>query len=312
MPAPITVNDLLEQTRAQLDESNSDDVSDDDIVAALNRGQRKAANVLVKHVPELLITSTTQSTTAGTDTYDVPEDAWGRRVNQITVVRNSTEYPLKRVAYRDLHRYTSASQVSVPQVYALKGRSYVVKPTPSAGVTLKLWYPRAFETLVVPQGRITAVSVGSSYVLLDALGSDLTTSTAALGAFVNIVDAQTGEIKVSLQTNAITTATKQVSFKTSGLTYATVYNRTIATAITSDVETNDYVCAVQGTCIPDLPDSCLDFLIQYAVTEIKRRMGETVQEEAALLKALETDVERQWAGRESSHTISNRSRTWQR
>lgn len=312
MPGPVTTQDLLDQVRDQIDEANTDDVSDSDILQALNRGQRRAVSILARKFEELFIASTTQASTAGTDEYDIPEAAYGRRIEQIVVQRNDLEYPLKRVNYRELAKYTSSAQVSVPYVWAFKGRKYVVKPTPASGVTFKLYYTKAPETLVLPQGRITSVSVASSYVLLDALGSDLTTSTDALGAFVNVVDAQTGEIKVSLQTNAINTTSKQVSFKTSGLTLATVYNRTIATAIPTTVETNDYVCAIQGTCVPDLWDECLDYLIQYAVYEIRRRMGETLADEAQALKRLEDDIERQGAGRESSRRIANKSPAWTR
>lgn len=312
MPGPLTTNDLLSEARAQMDESNTADVSDADILAALNRAQRKAANIVAKRWEDALLEFTTVSLTAGTDTYDIPEDAYGRRIDALTCVRNGLEYPLKRVSYRDLYKYTSTTQVAVPYVYAMKGRSYIVKPLPASGVTLKLWYTKAPETLVLSQGRITSVSVASSYVLVDSLGSGLTTSTDALGAFVNIVDAQSGKIKVTLQVSALTTASKQVTFKTSGLTYATVYNRTVATAVPTTVEVNDLVCAVQGTCVPDLPDACLDFYTQYAVHDVRRRMGEPVADEAAMLKALENDVERQWAGRESVGRIANKARPWTR
>jgi hypothetical protein len=311
MPGPITTDDLLDQVRDQIDESNTDDVSDSDILQALNRGQRRAANFLVKQYEDMFIASTTLTST-GSDTFAIPEDSFGRRIDHITVIQGTTEYPLTRGTFRDLHRFTSSPSVPVPSIYVIKNRSFVVKPAPSSGVVLRVWYSKAPETLVLSQGRITTVSVASSYVLVDALGDDLTTSTDALGAFVNIVDAQTGEIKVSLQTLALDTATKKVSFKTSGLTYSTVYNRTIDTALPTTVDNHDYICSVSGTCVPDLPDACLDYLIQYAVTEIRRRMGESVQDDAAMLKQLEQEIERQWAGRETSHRVANKARHWTR
>lgn len=312
MPGPITTQDLVDQVRDGTDESNTSDLSDTDILQALNRGQRKAANILVKRFEDLFITDTTQALTAGTDTYDIPEDAFGRRLEALTCVRNGFEYPLRRVNYRDLYKFTSNAQAQIPIVYALKGRQYVVRPVPTSGVTLRVWYSAAPETLVLPQGRITTVSVASSYVLVDALGSALTTSTDALGAFVNVVDAKTGKIKVSLQTLSLVTGPKQVNFKTSGLTYSSVYNRTIATAIPTTVEVNDYVCPIQGTCVPDLPDACLDFLVQYGVNEVRRRMGEPLTDEKEMLAQLQDDVERQWAGRESVARIKNSARQWVR
>lgn len=311
MPGPLTVNDMVDQVREQLDESNVEDVTPGDILAALNRAQRKAANILAKRYEDFMLASTNVTHTGG-ETIDIPEDAYGRRIEQIVVTRNSLDYPLKRVKFRDLFKYTSSAIVQIPSVYAIEGRKVVIKPTAQSGVVFKVWYNRAPETLVLQQGRITTVSVASSYVIVDALGSDLTTSVAALGAYVNVVDAQTGEVKVSLQTNALTTSTKTVAFKTSGLTSSSVYNRTIATAIPATVEENDYLCAIHGTCVPDLPDACLDYLIQYAVTAIRRRMGEPTQEEAAELKDLEKDLESQWAGREQHNRITNSARYWNR
>lgn len=311
MPGPITTDDLVNQVRDQIDESNEDDVSNADVLQALNRAQRRAANILVKQYEDMFITSTTLTST-GSDTFEIPEDAFGRRIDHIVVVQGSNEYPLTRAKYRDLYKFTSSATVQVPSIYALRSRDFIVKPTPASGVSLKVWYSKAPETLVLSQGRITSVSVASSYALVDALGADLTTSTDALGAFVNIVDAQTGEIKVSLQTLALTSATKKIAFKTSGLTYATVYNRTIGVAIPTTVETNDYVCGIHGTCVPDFPDACLDYLVQYAVTEIRRRMGESVQDDAAMLKTLEAEMEAQWAGREQSNRVANKARSWTR
>jgi hypothetical protein len=117
---------------------------------------------------------------------------------------------------------------------------------------------------------------------------------------------------VSLQVSAINTSTKIVTFKASSLTYSTLYGRTIATTVPTTVDSHDYVCAVQGTCVPDLPDACVDYLIQYAVYEIRRRMGEVVQDDAEALKVLEQDLERQWVGREASRQIVNRARHWSR
>ncbi len=311
MPAPITVDDLVDQVRDQIDESNTEDVSDNDILQALNRGQRKAANILAGQNSDFFITSVDVTTTA-TDTFALPEGAYGRRLRAINVVRGGVEYPLKRIGFRELARYTSSAVVAVPYVYCVVGRDYIIKPTPQSGVTLKLWYTGAPETLVLQQGRVSTVSVASTYVIVNALGDDLTTSTAELGAFVNLVDGSTGEIKTTLQVNSLTTATKTIAFKTSGLTYATVYNRTIATAIPTTVESGDYVCSVSGTCVPDLPDACLDYLVQYATTEIRRRMGEPVQDETAALKKLEDDIEHQWAGRELVSRVTNKARSWVR
>jgi hypothetical protein len=146
MPGPITVNDLVDQVRDQLDESNQDDVTQSDILQALNRAQRRAANILVKKNEDFFIAPTTVTTTA-TDTYDLPEDSFGRRLDQVLVVRDQREYPLKRVSYRELWKYTSSASVSQPYVYATRGREYTVKPTPQAGAGLSRSMPLALISL---------------------------------------------------------------------------------------------------------------------------------------------------------------------
>lgn len=312
MPGPITVDDLLLETRQQLDESNEDDVGDDDILRALNRGQRKACSILTRKYHEYFLAPIAVTTTGSVGAYSIPESAYGRRINQITVTRGNFEFPLTRVAFSDLAKYKSASQVSLPSVYAIVGRQYYIRPIPVAAASITVWITKAPETLVVSQGRISTISVASNYVLLDALGDGLTASTADLGAYVNIVDAQTGEIKVSLQIASTTAATSKLTFKSSGLTAATVYNRTIDVAIPTTVEVNDLVCAIQGTCVPDLPDSCVDYMTQFAAVEIRRRFMEDVQAELIALKDLETEIERQWVGRQLSSRVANNSRAWSR
>lgn len=314
MPAPTTVRDLLDQVRAQLDEANTEDVSDSDILACLNRGQRKATNILSRRYPDMLVGSPTEVTTTATDVYDLPEGAFGRRLQHVVLVRDSSlEYKLDRVTYRDLYRYTTTTSTVSPRVYAILGKKYYIRPTPTAGLTLKLYYASAPETLVLPQGRLTDVSVANTRVTVDSLGDDLGVDVDDLSAFVNIVDAQTGTIKATLQAQTLaSSAPWTVAFKTSSLDRSSVYNRTVATAIPTTVAEDDYLCAVQGTCVPDLPDSCLDFMIQFAVNEVRRRMGEAVQDEVAMLKSFEDDIERQWSGRELSSRVQNKSPAWKR
>lgn len=321
MPGPITSADLLAQVRAQIDEANTETVTDSDLYAALNRAQRKAANILVKHYEDMFLTFTTQQSTGGQDTYDIPANAFGRRISSVLITFNNLEYPLKRAAFSDLHKFTSLAQVRIPSVYAMKGRSYVIKPMPNQGITFKLWYPAAPETVVKPLGRITSFNSTTNYVVLDAVDGTLTTDAPSLAAFVNLVDAQTGVIKATMQVASISGT--QVMFKSAGLSLPSVYGRTVVTAIpdvavtptlTSHqaVNVNDYVCAVQGTCVPDLPEACLDYMVAYSVREIRRRLGEAVGDENQFTKDLEADVQSQWSNREIRSRIMNRNRAWTR
>ena len=62
----LTVDQLIDQVRAQSDEFNEDNLTDAHISDLLNRGQRKAANIIARKFDSLFLESTTISTTAGT------------------------------------------------------------------------------------------------------------------------------------------------------------------------------------------------------------------------------------------------------
>ena len=128
----------------------------------------------------------------------------------------------------------------------------------------------------------------------------------------NIVDANTGEVKVTLQVSAIDEDTGQITFKSAGLTRSTVLTKTVETEIPDTVAADDYVCLVTGTAVPELPAAYVDYLIQYAVVEIRRRLGENTQEEFAQLKELELEIQKMWVGREASNRVRKASHQWSR
>jgi hypothetical protein len=321
MPAPIRVDDLINQVRDQIDEANTDTVSDADILEALNRGQRHATNITAKHYKDMFLERITFSSSEAKadpfqgdlNSFDISEKTFGMRIVHVMVIQNKYEYPLRREDYRQLHRYSSTAQVQIPSIYAIVGKQIVIKPTPSTNVTFAAYIFREPETLVKSQGRITAIDTDDDYYLVDALGDDLTTSIDDLNAFINVVDAQTGKVKVSHQISAIDTTTKQISIKTSSLDRTTLYGKTIATAVpTTEIELDDYICIVKGSAVSEFPQAYQDFQIQYAVAEITRRLGGTVEPENFFLEKLEKEVERMWVGREASKRVARRNKHWLR
>lgn len=323
MVAPLTVDGLVDQVRDQLDETNVEVVSQSDILQALNRGQRHATNITAKHFEELLLEiiefSSTDApfATSEPNTFNMPEDAFGNRLEHLLVQQGGYDYPLRREDFRQIQRYTSTARVNIPSIYALIGRGqYIVRPTPSQGINFKMYYIRQPETLVTSQGRITSLDGAGTFLKVDSLGSDLSTSVDDLSAFVNIVDAQTGRVKSSHQIASIDTGDKQINIKTATPDRSVVYGKTIATAIptTGDFtpELDDYVCAVTGTAVCEYPDAYRDFLIQYATYEIRRRLGEQVQDEKIMFEELREEVERMWVGREQHLKIARRNKHWLR
>jgi hypothetical protein len=312
----LNVSELIDSVRDQLDEANTANVTDAQILKVLNRGQRKATNIIARKYDDLFVVpDSTTSTTAGTIEYDIPAKAMGRRIEKVELTTgDTTAWEIRRISFHDITRYESVSNVTRPYYYALRKNKLMIYPKPSGGLTIRIWYSQKPEDLVIPQGRITAITDSTTdIVTIDAVGADLTTDTSdGFDAYVNFIDYVTGEVKGTMQVSNVDSTNKQITLKSSGLTRSTVLGRTVATTIDTDVAVDDYVCIVTGTCVPEIPGAYTDYLTQFAVTDIKRRLGEDTAEEFAQLKELEEEIVRMWAGREASHRIRKSSTHWSR
>lgn len=310
----LTVDQLIDQVRSQSDEFNEDNLTDSHILDLLNRGQRKAANIIARKFDSLFLESTTVSTTAGTREYDIPDAAFGRRIEKVEVRQGDISWNLKRINFHKRDQFISSTQTARPYYYLVKKNKIEIFPKPNGGLTLDVFYQKRAEDLVKSQGRITSITTGSGTetMLIDVVGSDLSTSVSTVqsGGYINIVDYVTGAVKRSLQISAIDTSLKQLTVKTASLTRSTVLDKTISTTIGSDATVDDYVCLVTGTAVPELDGAYVDYLIAFAVHEARRRFGENVEADYRLLKDLEKELEKMWSGRESSHRVRKSGGHW--
>lgn len=306
----LTVDDMVSQCRAQLDETNTANVTDSELVDALNRGQRKAANMTSRYFRDLMWAVTTIQTNSADTTYDIPDEAYGRRINHVTVQIGSIPYPLKRISNAEKHNYNIDSQAQRPYYYTVTKNTLEIYPPPAGNLTLNVHYTAKPEDMVKNQGRIESINSGSNYVIVDTLGSDISSVSTGFNSYVNIIDYVTGAVKGTLQVSEINTTTKQVTFKTSGLTRTKVLGKTLLTAIPSTVEADDYLSIVTGTCVPELPEAYIDFLMQSAIVDIRRRFGEPLEEDYRHYKELEEEIRKMWIGRESQNRIRKASTHW--
>lgn len=312
-----TVQSLVDQVRAQSDEANVDSVSTtEDILPCLNRAQQFAFDILAHKYPEPILKYTTLTFIAGQNEYDIPEDVFEDRVQKLETLipsGNGGNYqPIQRISYADISDYESGSNSSSPMYYCIVGRKMRFVPAPSGIYNARMWYLRNPESLTLPQGRVTVINSGSNYVFVDAAGSSLTTQVDSLGSYVNVIDGQTGEIKGTLQIQAL--ADNKVTFRSSP-TRSTVVNRTVSGSLSSispAIALDDYLAPVSGTCVPYYGQSITNFLIQFAVAEITRKLGGQASTEEEILKKFEQQVERTWVGREVSLRIKKKSQNWSR
>lgn len=314
-----TVSDLVADVRSLLDEANQASVKDkEDIIPSLNRAQDVASNILARHYESPLMTYTTMNTVSNQAEYPIPEDSFEERLEKVEVKVSNLYYPLLRIDYRDVSLYETQNATAIPYYYAVVGNSFRLLPTSNGTYSLRVWYNKDPLPLVTPQGRITKVDTVNQFVTLDAVGTDLTTENDNLNSFVNIIDGQTGKYKGTFQIKTL--LNNRLTIKTIP-SRTTVYNQTVSTSLAGLVEerdsnvsvtvnVDDLVCVAAGTCIPFFKKPFSNYLIQYAVADIRRKLGGPADMEERIKKDLETLVERSWVGRQSSLRVTKRTDKW--
>lgn len=313
-----TIQNVVDEIRSQLDEQNSDSVDTTrDILPTINRAQDYAFDTLTRKYPEPILKYTFLTLTSDISEYDIPDDVFEDRVQKIEMRIPSgndanggaTYREVQRVSYRDLSNYESASKTNVPYYYAIYGRKIRFVPTPTGTYGCRMWFLRDPESLVLPQGRITVLNTAANYIVVDSPGSSLTTESDQMGSYVNVINGQTGEIRGSLQIQSI--STDKITFR-SVPTRSTVLGRTIggSLAAITGLGLDDYLAPIEGTCVPYFGRPTTNFIIQFSVAEIVRKLGGNADTEEAILQKFETQLERTWAGREQSLRIKKRSQNW--
>lgn len=304
---------MVEAVRQLSDEDNTTDISDSDIIASLNRGQQRLVRIASRKYEPMFMRETTLSSFDGTNSNEatIPETAFSLIIDQVDVVLNNRSYRVTQAPIRQMSELeTGSSTTSIPWYYSIRGNKILIYPYPSSNTSLRVRYQIRPPKLVKSQGRITTIDSGNTQVYIDSVGSDLTTSIAALKAFVNLVDGTTGLVKATMQISNIDTDSNIISFKTSSLDRSTVFNQTVSTSLPSDLGLDDYLTIADGTCIPQLVRDYSDFIIQHSVVETLNRLGLPSNEAYARLKELEDDVMKMWSGRPRSRRVTNKSRQW--
>lgn len=308
-----TTQNLVDEVRSLLDEENSDSVNTErDILPALNRAQDFAFDIYSRKYPEPILQAEPLALVGNQAEYDIPENVFEDRILKIesrisSGAGGSTYRDWQRISYRDLSNYESSSTTNVPYYYCIIGRKIRVIPTPTGTYPARVWSLRNPEKLVLPQGRITMMNTAGNYVIVDSTGDNLTTESDQLGSYVNWVDGQTGVIKGTLQIQSLNE--NKITFRTVA-TRPTVLNRTIAGSLPSDGVQDDYLCAVDGICVPYYGRPTGNFMIQFAVVQLTGKLGGEVTTVDAVREMFEKQVERTWVGREKQMRIQKRSHAW--
>lgn len=308
-----TVDNLVEEVRSLTDEQNLDSVDTEaDILPALNRAQDVAFDIYARKYPEPILTNAPLALINGQQEYSIPEDVFEDRILKIEVFVPSgsagTYRDIQRISYRDISNYESASKTNIPYYYAIYGRKIRFVAQPTGTFNARIWYLRNPERLVLPQGRITFTNAANNYIIVDNVGSKLSTESDQLESYVNIVDGQTGVIKKTLQIASI--QENKITFRSA--IRSQVVNRTVSNSFTADeIGPDDYVCGVDGICVPYYGRPTSNFLIAHAVKEIAAiKLGGELGAIQSVVDTFEKQVERTWVGREKQMRIQKRSQNW--
>lgn len=312
-----TVDDLVSEIRQQLDELNIDSVSTQDrILPTANRGLDYSYDLLSRRYPDPYITHV-QLTLTQDQEYELPEDCFEDRISRVEIVTDQgsngqvSVCEVRRVSYYDSWKYESRSPTATPPVYCITGRRIRFPTAPTGTYPARIWFVQEPEQLVLPQGRITVYNQPSNYVIVDAAGGDLSTEADTLESYVNLIDAQTGQVKWTGQISVLDG--EQLTFRTSPLR-TSVLNRTVSGTLPTSsedpsVELDDFVCNIRGTCIP--PSGALrNFLIEFTVAEIARSLGRDAASEEDVLQKFERQIEKYGAARENTLRVQRRSGAW--
>lgn len=303
-----TVDSLVAQVRSQLDEQNTDAVdTTNDIMPTLNRGLTKAIPIYARHFPDPFLQHAVLQLTSEAE-YEIPADVFSDYITKVEISINNTQRPVTRISASDISNYESSSTTNTPYYWCQVGDKIRFVPTPTGTYSARIWYMYA-EFLVQPQGRITNINTASNYVVVDSQGSELTTESDQLGSYVNLINGRTGRIRGTLQISNLVDG--RVVFRATP-TRSEVLGRTVLgdLADVEDLELDDYLAPIQGTCIPFFSDSISNFLVEFAANRIRARLDKDMPSETDMLEKLEGDLKREFAGRENTLRIKKRSAPW--
>ncbi len=311
-----SVDKLVEQVRQQIDEDSDSDITNTRIIDALQRGYDEAFDLVARYYPDTIITTTNLFVDSETK-VTIPAGIFEDRILHIDVLVGPNPYPLDRLPYYNIGRESYTGSTNFPQYYAILGRTLIF-PNAANGTEVVLYHTNKMPPLTHQLGRITRVvdEATTDHVVVDSLGpaldglSDLSTDSDSLNSYINIVNFVTGEVKGTFQVKS--TVGDRVNFKATP-SRSTVLNQTISSdfsTLTESPAVDDFICLAEGTCVPYFQKPTTNFIIQYAVTEIRRSLSLDIQAELIHLSKLEDKVKSIWVGRESALRVAQKSKNW--
>jgi hypothetical protein len=311
-----TVAELITQVRDITDEDNITDVTDAVVIRMLNRAQQEMVRILTRQyknhfMREQIYTSAdwTADANGQSRVLKMSSQAFGFAVNSIDAKIGTSWFPVHQVPFSYTLGFDNPTGSSIPLNYAIQGNDIYLYPAPDTNTQVRVRYQFRAPQMVPELGRITDYSSANNTVTLDTIAANLTTSVDTLGAFVNVVDHLTGEIKATMQVSGFVESTKIVSLKSASLDRDTVFGYTTTTTLPTTISKDDYVCPANGTCVPLLAHDLTNFLVDIAGFYVKRKLGIVDSADFADRETIIKAISSMQFGREYTKKIQRKSLT---
>ncbi len=312
----ITTSELIRQVRAQIQEDNKQGpVTTEVILDALNRGLDYGWDILARNYYPPVLGKTEELTLDADGKFELPTGMLEDRVLKIDLITGSGSHQeLQAVSHQQTTSLANKGLGGQPTAYTLMGRTVQVWPSAAAGGRkVIMWYLKAPPKIVAQQGRITSFSpqgtdpVTNAVVVVDSLsGTDLAVS-GDFKKYFNFVNFETGEIRGSAQIQSING--EQITLKLTP-TRSKVLDRAIDGDLPTDLQVDDFICGIDGSCVLYFSKPLSGMVIQYAVAEIRRSLGYDIGVEERKLKDLENQVSYTFSKRPSILKVKRRNNIW--
>lgn len=306
-----TTKSLIEEVRDILDEDNEANVSDTkSILPALNRAYDKALNIISRHYVDALAQKrmVTTETRDEDGLWDIPADAFEDRLLKAEVKVGEIYHELKRVNYTDVTELETPGVVSAPYYYTIEGRKWRTLPKASGAYPFRIWIATLPGPLQMELGRVASFNDTAGFLLLEDLDmTELSTESASLKSYINVVDGATGTIRSTHQIAQILGNRLTIRATPSR---STVYGRSVTGVLPLKLQRDDYICSAKGTVMPVLQHTVSTYLVEYAVLDMQRKLGEDPQLGKMLESELANNLEKLSFGREPDTRVKKRNGQW--
>jgi len=192
--------------------------------------------------------------------FEIPARAMGLKLKDVTVVdSNNNERSLSRYNVEDVHDvYPDIAQYPNTYSFYLKNNKVCIIGTPTGFVTLKLYFFKRPNSLVLPSscGQITAIATSSNSITVSSLPS-----TFIVGTTVDIVKQNSGNE---------TLFEDYVISSVSGTTVT--FTGTLSSA--AGLAIGDYMCLSEQAPVIQIPRDLYSLLAQAVAVKIAEAMGD--------------------------------------